>query len=51
MRARRERRAPRRSGPLYLSDTEKDDLLGFLESLTGSNVGVLAAAAAVGDPG
>jgi cytochrome c peroxidase len=40
--------------PLRLSDTEKDDLVAFLESLTGSNVGVLAAdglAAPVGDPG
>jgi len=40
--------------PLHLSDVEKSDLVAFLESLTGSNVGVLAAdglAAPVGDPG
>ena len=40
--------------PLHLSDTEKDDLVAFLESLTGSNVGAIVAdglAAPVGDPG
>jgi cytochrome c peroxidase len=39
--------------PLHLGDTEKDDLVAFLESLTGSNVGAIAAdglAAPVGDP-
>jgi cytochrome c peroxidase len=39
--------------PLHLTDTEKDDLVAFLESLTGSNVGAIAAdglAAPVGDP-
>jgi cytochrome c peroxidase len=39
--------------PLRLSDTEKDDLVAFLESLTGSNVGAIVAdglAAPVGDP-
>ena len=36
------------------SDAEKDDLVAFLESLTGSNVGAIVAdglAAPVGDPG
>ncbi|MET0153540.1 MAG: cytochrome c peroxidase [Candidatus Binatia bacterium] len=40
--------------PLHLSDPEKDDLVAFLESLTGSNVGDIVAdglAAPVGDPG
>jgi cytochrome c peroxidase len=40
--------------PLHLSAEEKDDLVAFLESLTGSNVGVIvgdALAAPVGDPG
>jgi cytochrome c peroxidase len=39
--------------PLHLSDPEKDDLVAFLESLTGSNVGDIVAdglAAPVGDP-
>ncbi len=40
--------------PLHLSNPEKDDLVAFLESLTGSNVGDIVAdglAAPVGDPG
>ncbi len=40
--------------PLHLGDTEKQDLVAFLESLTGSNVGAIVAdglAAPVGDPG
>ncbi len=40
--------------PLHLTDTEKQDLVAFLQSLTGSNVGAIVAdalAAPVGDPG
>jgi cytochrome c peroxidase len=40
--------------PLHLADTDKTDLVAFLESLTGSNVAAIVAdglAAPIGDPG